>query len=431
MSTTLRGLQPGQSSVLVPAEHADVAPTVVHAADADLREAAPARLSQGPTTGALPLPAPDRVAQPQALPIFDWAAAMTPPRVDVGQLVPFPPRSNDPVEQERRLQVWRQAEAQAQRQPAVGRPYHQRPEVQRFLREIAGNDQGEYERLMALMERVALPRATTAIAPPNGGQDDARTPFERSVRPYLESGIQRATAYALEFGADAEEAARRHGIDVAAIYGTLRGETNMGGFTGGHNAFQQIVRGAFDGGRQDFFRGELRALVRVARERNLDLATLGGSSAGALGWCQFMPSNLVLLAGDLDPWHPVESAELAARFYANVGRDRPAERYVSGQPIGVELRGTPAAIRRLQHGTEMTVAELRAAGFTIPTSFPASTRGRVLRFGSDTNPEAFFSGPNAVTIRRYNWGERHYGDRAGLLAGRIMEAVARERAKRP
>jgi membrane-bound lytic murein transglycosylase B len=345
----------------------------------------------------------------------------------LGQLVPFPPRSNDPVEQERRMQAWREAETQAQRQPPVGRPYHQRPEVQRLIREIADGDQAEYQRLMALVERVALPRATVNIDP-GARPPDSRTSLERSVRPYLDSGIQRGTAYALAFGSQVEEAARRHGVDGEAIYGTLRGETNMGGFSGGHNAFQQIVRAAFDGSRTEFFRGELRALVQVARERNWDLATLGGSSAGALGWCQFMPSNLVLLAGDLDPWHPVQSAELAARFYENVGRDRPGERYIAGQPIGVELRGTAAAIRRLQDDREMTVAQLRAAGFAVPSSFPANTRGRVFRFGSEANPEAFFSGPNAITIRRYNWGERHYGDRAGLLAGRIMEAVRRERA---
>ena len=432
MSTTVRAVQAGQEIAVPTAEHEAVLPPVSPTDDRDRLTAGPTRLSQGPVTAPLALPPPERAvteAPREALPTFDWAAAMQPPRVEVGQLVPFPPRSNDPVEQERRLQAWREAEAEAQRQPGVGRPYHQRPEVQRLIRDIAGGDQAEQQRLMALVERVALPRATANVAP-GARPPDTRTSFERSVRPYLESGIQRGTAYALEFGPQAEEAARRHGIDVAAIYGTLRGETNMGGFSGGHNAFQQIVRGAFDGERTEFFRGELRALVRVARERNWDLATLGGSSAGALGWCQFMPSNLVLLAGDLDPWHPVQSAELAARFYANVGRDRPGERYTQGQPIGVELRGTPAAIRGLQDDREMTVAQLRAAGFSIPSSFPASARGRVFRFGTEANPEAFFSGPNAITIRRYNWGERHYGDRAGLLAGRIMQAVERERAKR-
>ncbi len=438
MSSPVRAAHSGRDITFAPAE-SDTALQAVSPGDRDQLVAQPTRLAQSAITPPLALPPPEKrpgtfLSAPQApqeaLPTFDWTAAMQPPRVEVGQLVPFPPRSNDPVEQERRLAAWREAEAVAQRQPAVGRPYHQRPEAQRLMREIAGSDQAEYERLMALLERVALPRATANIAPPSARPTDERTSFERSVRGYLDSGIQRGTAYALEFGAQAEEAARRRGIDVAAIYGTLRGETNMGGFSGGHNAFQQIVRGAFDGGRTEFFRGELRALVRVGRERGWDLATLGGSSAGALGWCQFMPSNLVLLAGDLDPWHPVQAAELAARFYENVGRDRPSERYTQGQPIGVELRGSSAAIRRLRHDTEMTVGQLRKAGFTIPASFPASTRGRVLRFGSDTSPEAFFAGPNAVTIRRYNWGERHYGDRAGLLAGRIMDAAERERAKR-
>ncbi len=406
--------------------------TVTTPADPDLITAPRIQLSQGPAPRPLALepPAAQRVAPAAALeplPTFDWSLSMTPPNVPVGQLVPMPSRSSDPAVNEQRLAEWRIAEAAAQSRPASGTPYHRRAAVQTFFRELAGGDGAEYRRLMALVERVALPRVELSIAPPGVRPPDTRTSFERSVRSYLDSGIQRGTAYALEFGPQAEEAARRYGIDVAAIYGTLRGETNMGGFTGGHNAFQQIVRGAFEGNRQEFFRGELRALVRVARERNWDLATLGGSSAGALGWCQFMPSNLALLGAGLDPFHPVQAAELAARFYQNVGNDRPSERYIPGQPIGVELQGTPAAIRGLTHDTEMTVAQLRAAGFTIPSSFPASARGRVFRFGTADKPEAYFSGHNAVTIRRYNWGERHYGDRAGLLAGRIVANAARYR----
>lgn len=405
---------------------------------ADILTAAPTQLSQGPTPRALALepPATQRPIVPaqvalEPLPVFDWSLAMTPPPVPVGQLVSMPARSSDPVVNEQRLAEWRVAEEAAQSRPASGTPYHRRAAVQTFFRGLANGDEAEYQRLMALVERVALPRVSLSIAPPGARPADTRTTFERSVRSYLESGIQRGTAYALEFGPQAEEAARRYGVDVAAIYGTLRGETNMGGFTGGHNAFQQIVRSSFEGDRQEFFRGELRALVRVARERNWDLATLGGSSAGALGWCQFMPSNLVLLGDGLDPFHPVQAAELAARFYQNVGRDRPAERYTPGQPIGVELQGTPAAIRALRNDTEMTVAQLRSAGFTIPASFPATTRGRVFRFGTADRPEAFFSGPNAITIRRYNWGERHYGDRAGLLASRIVANAERYRAQQP
>lgn len=387
----------------------------------------PSELLRGPQaqTPQLAPPGETRTAAPaplEPLPVFDWSLSETPPAVPIGALTPRPARSNDPEVQRQRDEEWQRQEDAAQARPAVGTPWHQRRDVQEFFTRNVP-DAAERARLMALVERIPRNRAET-VAPPSTARPSEATSFERSVRGYLNSGIQRGTAYALEFGPDIERIARAHGLDASAIYGTLRGETNMGGFSGGHNAFQQLVKGAFEGSRQEFYRGELTALIQLTHRpeyRHWDLATLGGSSAGALGWCQFMPSNLVQLADGRDPWNRLEAAELAARFHQRTGG------WVQGQPMGAELTGSPAAIRRLTNDSEMTAGQLRAAGFTIPRAFADNVRGRVYRFGSDTAPEAFFSGPNAVVVRRYNWGERHYGDRAGLLALRIEAEALRRR----
>jgi membrane-bound lytic murein transglycosylase B len=43
---------------------------------------------------------------------------------------------------------------------------------------------------------------------------------------------------------------------------------------------------------------EVQALQRLERERNLDIMTLRGSWAGAMGWPQFLPSSLLQWGAD-------------------------------------------------------------------------------------------------------------------------------------
>ena len=43
--------------------------------------------------------------------------------------------------------------------------------------------------------------------------------------------------------------------------------------------------------RELFFRDELAQVFALAREQDLDVTTLKGSYAGAMGWGQFMPSS--------------------------------------------------------------------------------------------------------------------------------------------
>jgi membrane-bound lytic murein transglycosylase B len=74
---------------------------------------------------------------------------------------------------------------------------------------------------------------------------------------------------------------------IVAIIGV---ETSYGRITGTYRVLDALYTlGFFYPRREEFFRSELAQLFALSKEEKLDLATLKGSYAGAMGWGQFMP----------------------------------------------------------------------------------------------------------------------------------------------
>ena len=80
-------------------------------------------------------------------------------------------------------------------------------------------------------------------------------------------------------------------------------ETNFGSYIGGWDAIQALATLGFDStsaSRGDYFRSELIAALKILDAGHISMAELKGSWAGALGQCQFMPSNFHAYAVDHD-----------------------------------------------------------------------------------------------------------------------------------
>ncbi len=78
-------------------------------------------------------------------------------------------------------------------------------------------------------------------------------------------------------------------------------ETIYGRNTGNYQALSALSTLAFDYPRRaELFRGELEALLLMAREQHRDPLDYQGSYAGALGLPQFLPSSVRNYAVDFD-----------------------------------------------------------------------------------------------------------------------------------
>ena len=94
--------------------------------------------------------------------------------------------------------------------------------------------------------------------------------------------------------------AARHGVQPRFIVALWGIETDFGRFTGGFGVIEALATLAYDGRRSDFFRAELLDALRILEEGHIEVASMRGSWAGAMGQSQFMPSSFVRYAVDYD-----------------------------------------------------------------------------------------------------------------------------------
>src|SRR5688572_12097203 len=84
---------------------------------------------------------------------------------------------------------------------------------------------------------------------------------------------------------------------IVAIWGA---ETGYGPYTGEVPAFQALATLAWEPRRSGYFRAELFDALRIAQRGYVDVASMRGSWAGAMGQPQFMPSSYLKFAIDFD-----------------------------------------------------------------------------------------------------------------------------------
>ena len=84
---------------------------------------------------------------------------------------------------------------------------------------------------------------------------------------------------------------------LVAIWGI---ETQYGRVMGRTPVFQALATLAWEGRREQFFKGELFDALRMVSRGHIDAPTMTGSWAGAMGHPQFMPSSYLKYAQDFD-----------------------------------------------------------------------------------------------------------------------------------
>ncbi len=148
--------------------------------------------------------------------------------------------------------------------------------------------------------------------------------YESYLKPEVISG---ATTYLETNKADLEAASKHYCVPKEVLVSIMLVETKLGEFTGSKFAFNTLAsmalctnletiqpflsRDAINGETEDFARktcklksewayNELKALLRYAEKNGVDPVSIPGSIYGAIGLCQFMPSNAFTFGVDAD-----------------------------------------------------------------------------------------------------------------------------------
>lgn len=252
--------------------------------------------------------------------------------------------------------------------------------------------------------------------------------------------ISAGRAFLAEHREALEKVEAQYGVPPEIIVSILGVETSYGRNTGSYPVVEALYTLAFayprtnepgkiarENRREAFFRDELAQVFAMGKETGLDITTLTGSYAGAMGWGQFMPSSYRDFAvdgngdGTIDLFNSLDDvfASVANYFVEKGGWER-------GGPVVVRAERAAGAADFEPEGLEprYSLAQLAARGYTAAT--PAAHRAdgvsldaTLLNLDGVNGPEHWLGFNNFYAITRYNIS-KHYA----MAVYQLAEAIA-------
>lgn len=224
--------------------------------------------------------------------------------------------------------------------------------------------------------------------------------------------------------ADLEKVESVYGVPKEIIVAIMGVETGWGANMGKTNVVNALYTLGFfyprsgdptkadrEARREAFFRNELMELFAMGKRERMDITTLQGSYAGAMGYGQFMPSSYMELAVDGDGDGRADlfrSKKDAFASIANYFVRRGG--WVRGGTVTLKATKDAAAADLTPESLDpiYTVQQLADKGFRPMIPVTASAKANVFRLDGVSGPEYWYSFQNFYAITRYNIS-KHYG----------------------
>lgn len=276
---------------------------------------------------------------------------------------------------------------------------------------------------------IALDRAQPG-GPPDSNVIPPFAPYR--ARHVTTDLITRGSARFRSYGPQLAWLEQRFGVEPQVLMAIFGHETSYGRVTGNFDLLEVLATLAYEGRRRAFFEGEFIAALKLV-DRGTPRSRLKGSWAGATGYPQFMPSNVLRLAtdGDGDGVANIWGSEMdglasIAAYLQDAGWKRGIH---WGVPVNVPASlnraaittklvspRCPAVFRR--HSRWLTMREWRALGIqSIGAALPDSEMATLIEpDGQGTT--AYLLTSNYRAILDYNCSN-FYALSVGLLADRI------------
>jgi membrane-bound lytic murein transglycosylase B len=283
-------------------------------------------------------------------------------------------------------------------------------------------------------------------------RDRSQAEVVQTLEQYLS---QRVTAKAVATGREMleqhhdllEEISATYGVQPSVLVAIWGFESNFGRFSGVRPTIAALATLAWDPRRSTLFRRELLDALEILNRGDIDLASMKGSWAGAMGQPQFMPSSYLKYAEDYDGDGRRDIWSTPADVFASIANYVHGNRWTNGDSWGREVEVDAAARRRILNEVERRNGSCQATR-DMTIALPAArwrefgVRGANNALLSDDTPEgALVTGESRTFLVFHNYDvlldyncAHSYAIGVGLLADSVLTGqapVARAVARKP
>ncbi len=204
-----------------------------------------------------------------------------------------------------------------------------------------------------------------------------------------------------------QRAEQRYGVPQEYILGIIGVETRYGGNVGKNRAIDALATMGFNNPRRGrYFQKELESFLLMTRRTGMNPLQPMSSYAGALGLCQFMPSNIKRYGVDHDSngvcnlWHPADAIGSVANYLRQHG-------WRPGTPVAVLASTQGSKHRNFKSSYKKTHSLSTMQRHGIYPLEPIGQKVRLLRMSTYNGDEVWLAGYNFYVITRYNHSSKY------------------------
>ena len=308
-------------------------------------------------------------------------------------------------------------------------PYALRTDVESFIGDLVARHAFDADELRQLFSRVRREDAVLAAMRAQPRQADSWDAYralfvnQRLVRAGTEFWQDNRRPLARARGA--------YGVPEEIIVAIIGIETFYGRNTGRWRVIDALATLAFDyPPRAPFFRSELESYLLFVRNLQLDVFSVQGSYAGAIGIPQFMPGSYLRYAVDFNGDGAIDLRESAADAIGSVANFLRQHGWQPGEPVQRKARITGEDYPALIAGNTLprhSLEELQQAGVqALGVPLAAGTRVALLQLDTPGRPADFRIGlQNLYVLTRYNRSVFY-----AFSVSDLADQLRRERGKR-
>lgn len=205
-----------------------------------------------------------------------------------------------------------------------------------------------------------------------------------------------------------QRAEQRYGVPQEYILGIIGVETRYGENVGQNRTVDALATMGFKNARRgNYFTSELESYLIMARRAGLDPLKPKASYAGAIGLCQFMPSNVKKYGVDHDGsgscnlWTAADAIGSVANYFKRHG-------WRKGAPVVVKARTNSSRYKSLKWGfkSKYSLNHLKNYG-VLASSRNIDRQVSLIRLGGSRGEEVWLGGHNFYVITRYNHSSKY------------------------